>query len=87
MKRSRHRRVKRKVAKKPRSALGEKIKSARAARGLTQLALAHAIGYKGDDVGAFISRVENGAQVPRINTLQRIAEALGVTVCALLPGN
>lgn len=64
--------------------LGENIRLARSARGITQLALAHAIGYAGDDAGAYISRVESGHQAPRIDTLERIANALGVTVCALL---
>lgn len=64
--------------------LGQNIKRARMTKGITQLALAHAIGYTGDDAGAYISRVESGNQAPRIDTLQRIAEALGVAVCRLL---
>lgn len=67
------------------ASLGASIRTARAAKGITQLALAHAIGYEGDDAGAYISRVESGHQSPRIETLSRIAEALGVTVCSLLP--
>lgn len=67
--------------------LGQNIKRARKAKGITQLALAHAIGYTGDDAGAYISRVESNGQAPRIDTLQRIAEALSVAVCSLLPGN
>lgn len=66
--------------------LGENIKAARTAKNLTQLALAHAIGYTGDDAGAYVSRVESGQQAPRIDTLSRIADALGVPVCSLLPG-
>lgn len=64
--------------------LGSKIRSVRTAKGITQLALAHAIGYQGDDAGAYISRVEANVQAPRIDTLLRIAEALGVTMCSLL---
>jgi ribosome-binding protein aMBF1 (putative translation factor) len=64
--------------------LGDNIKRARTASGMTQLALAHAIGYLGDDAGAYISRVESDHQAPRIDTLQRIADALGVPVCSLL---
>lgn len=64
--------------------LGQNIRSARERKNMTQLALAHAIGYTGDDAGAYISRVESNTQAPRIDTLQRIAEALGVTVCSLL---
>lgn len=66
--------------------IGENIRTARSNAGITQLALAHAIGYNGDDAGAYISRVESGAQEPRLDTLSRIAEALGVTTCSLLPG-
>lgn len=66
------------------STLGENIRNARTKANLTQLALAHAIGYNGDDAGAYISRVESNTQAPRIDTLLRIAEALGVTMCSLL---
>jgi transcriptional regulator with XRE-family HTH domain len=64
--------------------LGGNIRQARTKANLTQLALAHAIGYTGDDAGAYISRVESNTQAPRIDTLLRIAEALGVTMCSLL---
>jgi transcriptional regulator with XRE-family HTH domain len=64
--------------------LGQRIRAARTKANLTQLALAHAIGYTGDDAGAYISRVESNTQAPRIDTLLRIAEALGVTMCSLL---
>lgn len=67
-----------------RSTVGEKIKQARQKAGITQLALAHAIGYAGDDAGAYISRVEAGRQEPRLDTLTRIAEALRVPACSLL---
>lgn len=92
MKRKALSRRKRKSPQRPRkevtssTALGDNIKSARVSHGLTQLALAHAIGYTGDDAGAYISRVESGQQAPRLDTLQRIADALGVAVCSLLPG-
>lgn len=89
MKRKALSRRKSKSRKRPRkevSPLGDNIKSARTAKALTQLALAHAIGYTGDDAGAYISRVESGQQAPRLDTLQRIADALGVAVCSLLPG-
>lgn len=64
--------------------LGQNIKRARTSKGITQLALAHKIGYTGDDAGAYISRVESDTQAPRIDTLLRIAEALQVTMCSLL---
>ncbi len=64
--------------------VGENIRKARTKAGITQLALAHKMGYEGDDAGAYISRVESGQQEPRLETLSRIAEALGVLVCSLL---
>lgn len=88
MKRKPPRPAKRKTLKRKTSAqggLGAAIKHAREAGGMTQLALAHLIGYRGDDAGAYISRVESNHQAPRIDTLSRIAEALGVPVCSLLP--
>lgn len=92
MKRKKRRAVKRHARKLPSRSrkdatapsLGRNIQTARNAKGITQLALAHAIGYKGEDAGAYISRVESDHQAPRIDTLQRIAEALGVTACSLL---
>lgn len=65
--------------------IGQKIKEAREAAGLTQLSLALAIGYKGDDAGAHICRLEKGDHEPRVRTLNRIAKALGTTVNKLLP--
>lgn len=64
--------------------LGTAIRAARNEAGITQLALAHAIGYTGDDAGAYISRVESDSQAPRLDTLQRIAKALHVPLCELL---
>lgn len=92
MKRKLNGAVKRHALKKPKprrktkevNSLGSNIQIARKRKDMTQLALAHAIGYTGDDAGAYISRVESNTQAPRIDTLQRIAEALGVTVCSLL---
>lgn len=87
MKKKKRSAPKHKIRKRPKPserALGENIKHARTAKGLTQLTLAHAIGYTGDDAGAYISRVEAGLQEPRLETLSRIAEALGVAVCSLL---
>jgi transcriptional regulator with XRE-family HTH domain len=83
----RHARTRAKRTRKeatPSSTLGQNIRNARTKAGMTQLALAHAIGYTGDDAGAYISRVESDTQAPRIDTLLRIAEALQVTMCSLL---
>jgi transcriptional regulator with XRE-family HTH domain len=80
----RHARNRPRTHKEVHPTLGQRIRAARTKANLTQLALAHAIGYTGDDAGAYISRVESNTQAPRIDTLLRIAEALGVTMCSLL---
>lgn len=66
------------------SPMAQNIKDARERKGLTQLALAHLLGYRGEDAGAYISRVERGHTVPRIPTLQSIADILKTTVGDLL---
>jgi len=60
------------------SQLGSNIQRFRLLRKKTQLQLAHLIGYKGEDAGSYISRVESGDQEPRLSTLYRIAAALKV---------
>lgn len=66
------------------SPLAQNIKDAREAKGLTQLALAHKIGYNGPDAGASICRLESGQQEPRMGTIRKIADALGVSVAHLV---
>lgn len=66
------------------SQIGNNIRKAREAKELTQLALAHAIGWTGEEAGAQISRFERGKNEPRLTTLRRIASALEVTVDSLL---
>jgi transcriptional regulator with XRE-family HTH domain len=56
------------------------IREAREAAGLTQLELAE----KAHLTQATISRIEAGTIVPRLDTLQRIADALGTSTAALL---
>lgn len=70
----------------PPSTLGQHIRAARAAVGLTQLALAHAMGLTGEDAGAYISRLETDSHEPKLETLRRIAEVLGVTLDRLILG-
>lgn len=60
--------------------IGENIRLAREAKGITQLALAHLIGWHGDDAGAQICRYELGKQKPHLATLLLIAAALEVGV-------
>ncbi len=64
--------------------LGNNIHNARVSSKMTQLALAHKIGLKGDDAGAYISRVEANQQEPRLETINRIAKALGTTLDKLI---
>lgn len=64
--------------------VGANIRAARENKEMTQLALAHAIGWTGADAGAQICRFESGRKEPRISTLTRIANALGVTLESLL---
>lgn len=66
--------------------LGQNIRLAREAAGLTQLALAHAMGRTGEDAGAYISRLENDCHPPKLDTLGRIAEVLEVGVDRLILG-
>jgi transcriptional regulator with XRE-family HTH domain len=65
--------------------IGENVQAAREAKGISQLALAHAMGWKGDDAGAHLCRIENNKAEPRVSTLRLIARALGVPVEQLLP--
>jgi len=63
-----------------RSILGKRIARTRKTHGLTQAELAEAAG-----VGRVtISRLENGEQSPRYQTLKELAEALGVDAAQLL---
>ena len=64
--------------------IGENVKTLRTAAGMTQLELAHKSGFAGPDAGAYVSRLEHGANAPRIETLQRIAKALKVGLVDLL---
>jgi transcriptional regulator with XRE-family HTH domain len=66
--------------------IGDNIREAREALEITQLALAHKIGYRGEDAGAHICRLEAGQHEPRVKTLTRIAKALRTTVPRLLAG-
>lgn len=77
----------------PTNTIGLNIRKAREAKGLTQRELADAIGHKsdphtkGDNVASsYISRLESGDHQPRLDTLAKIAKALGTTVPKLLTG-
>lgn len=66
------------------SPIGDNLRQARERKGLTQLALAHKMGYTGNDAGASICHMENGTREPSLRTLRKIAAALGVEVGSLL---
>lgn len=59
-----------------RTTVGENIRRLRDAADMTQLELANAIGM--DPIG--ISRWERGKVMPRPETLERVAEVLGVEI-------
>lgn len=65
--------------------VGQCVAKARMAANMTQLELAHKIGLAGDDAGAAISRLETGAQEPRLAKLIQIAKVLKVPLESLLP--
>ena len=56
--------------------MGEKLKAARQAAGMTQAQLAAALGCKVKDV----SRWENGHVEPGVLTVKRMARALGCSI-------
>lgn len=62
----------------PGQTIGPKIRKARQAAGITQTQLEELIGFTGLGRGSYICRVEAGAQEPRLDTLRRIASALGL---------
>lgn len=63
--------------------IGRNIRDIRSARGLTQAELAE----KADLSVPFISYIETGVKHPGLETLLKIAAALGTTVDVLLLGN
>lgn len=65
----------------PTETFGSLIRQARTSRGLTQLQLAQAARYRQSE----ISQWESGRVVPETNTLQRLAEALSISLIELIP--
>jgi transcriptional regulator with XRE-family HTH domain len=64
------------------TAIGEQLKAWRTVRGLSQRALAERAGV----VYPLVARLELGQTDPRLSTLKRLAEALGIDVVDLLTG-
>lgn len=63
-------------------AVGERLRSAREHRGLTQTELGRRVGID----QAIISKLERGKHTPRLDTLRRLADGLGLSVPKLLSG-
>ncbi len=64
--------------------LGQRLRTLREERGLTQQALARAAGIATD----MVSRLENGHySSPGLRTLVRLADGMGTTVAAFLPAD
>lgn len=64
------------------AAIGAAVRAERQRAGLSQGGLAERCGI----LVPQISRLENGAQLPSLRTLIRVADALGVSPAALLTG-
>ena len=64
----------------PATQIGEKLRAARQTLGLSLRALGEQTGFS----ASFLSQVELGQTMPSLGSLQRIAEALGLTVANLL---
>jgi transcriptional regulator with XRE-family HTH domain len=60
--------------------LGQRLTQLRRAKGLSRYALAKNLGTSRD----YLGRVEMGRSSPTVETLQRLAKALGVSVAKLL---
>lgn len=60
--------------------IGANLRRIRTLRGRSQPWLSRAIGMKGKNSWSYISRLEAGKILPRIDTLSRIAEALETTL-------
>ena len=62
---------------------GNKIKEVRIKKNISQTQLAETLGTS----QSAITAIENNKRIPKIETLERIAEALDVSVLALLPSS
>lgn len=72
------------MASQHRSTISTAIREARTRQGLTQVELADKLGLSD---ATNVSRWERGVATPRSTTLEKIADALGVTSVQLLTGN
>ena len=60
--------------------LGEELRNARTAAGLTQEALAHAAGVD----RSYLSQLERDLKSPTLDMLFRVCDALGISAAALV---
>jgi transcriptional regulator with XRE-family HTH domain len=67
---------------KPKIKIGEVIRSYRGQRGLSQGDIERSTGL----LRCYLSRVENGHTVPSLETLAKIAEAMGIGLADFFPG-
>lgn len=68
----------------PLPTLARNVRKFRLQRKMTQMTLAHAVGYKGRQAKSFVCAVERGRRTPRLEMLQKIAAALKVTLSDLV---
>jgi transcriptional regulator with XRE-family HTH domain len=73
----------RKVPSEPDERIGGEIRALRKAKGLTLRALAGASGR----TAGYLSQIENGVVTPSIETMTRLAEALGVELSWFFPND
>lgn len=69
----------RRVSPRPQHALGQAVREARSARGLSQ----ESVALDAEMEPSWLSHIENGRRNPSWATVQRIARALGVRVSDL----
>lgn len=51
---------------------------------MSQMTLAHAVGYKGPRANSFVCAVERGRRTPRLEMIRKLAAALDVPLVDLL---
>ena len=65
--------------------VGEVIRKARIARGLTQVELAEQLGYESTSNGSTIRRWESGSLLPPLDRIRELAAILDIPIDSLIP--
>jgi len=65
--------------------VGEVIRKARIARGLTQVELAEQLGYESTSNGSTIRRWESGSLLPPLDRIRELAAILDIPIDNLIP--